>query len=82
MAAQEMVEHLRSDVGEAEDVDGLSEGVNLAVQFARVMALFAKGKHIRPQSLCQRGVDLGLLDCSHSSARAPQITITDPCFPG
>ena len=59
MAAQERVEHLRSDAGEAEDVDDLSEGVNLAVQFARIMALFAKGKHIRPQSLYQRGVDCG-----------------------
>ncbi|KAH9000877.1 hypothetical protein EDB86DRAFT_2801797, partial [Lactarius hatsudake] len=30
MAAQEVVEHLRSDAGEAEDVDDLSGGVNLA----------------------------------------------------
>lgn len=79
MAAQEMVEHLRSDAGESEDVDSLSGGVNLAVQFARIMALFAKGKRIRPQSPCQMGVDLC---CSHPSAHAPQITITDPCFPG
>jgi hypothetical protein len=77
MAAQEMVEHLRTDAGEVEDVDSSSEpDVNLAVQFTRIMSLFAKGKHICPQS-CQCGVDLGLLDCSHSSARAPQITITD-----
>ncbi len=47
MAAQEVVEHLRSDAEEAEDVDGLSEGVNLAVQFARITSLFAKGKHMR-----------------------------------
>ncbi|KAI9444189.1 hypothetical protein H4582DRAFT_1919943 [Lactarius indigo] len=42
VAAQEVVEHLRSDAGEAEDVDNLSEGVNLAVQFARITSLFAK----------------------------------------
>ena len=59
MAAQEMVEHLRSDAEEAEDADGLSEGVNLAVQFARIMALFAKGKNIHPQSLCQWGLICG-----------------------
>lgn len=82
MAAQEMVEHLRTDAGEAEDVDGSSEGVNLAVQFTRIMSLFAKGKHMRPQLLCQSGVDVGLLDCSHSSTRTPQITTTDPYLPG
>ncbi|KAH9174778.1 hypothetical protein EDB89DRAFT_471293 [Lactarius sanguifluus] len=42
MAAQEVVERLRSDAGEAEDVDDLSEGVNLAVQFTRITSLFAK----------------------------------------
>ena len=81
MAAQEMVEHLRSDAGEAEDADGLSEGVNLAVQFARIMALFAKGKNVHPVAVSM-GIDLWLLACSHSSSRAPKITITNPCFPG
>ncbi|KAH9059615.1 hypothetical protein EDB87DRAFT_1621951, partial [Lactarius vividus] len=42
MAAQEVVEHLRSDTGETEHVDDLSEGVNLHVQFARITSLFAK----------------------------------------
>jgi hypothetical protein len=53
MAAQEMVEHLRTDAEEAEDVDGSSEpdGVNLAVQITRMMSLFATGKHMCLQSL-------------------------------
>lgn len=52
MAAQEIVEHLRADTGENEDVDGSSEpdGVNLAVQFTRIMSLFATGKHVCSQS--------------------------------
>ena len=82
MAAQEMVEHLRTDAREAEDVDGPSEGVSLAVQFTRIMSLFAKGKYTHTQLLCQSGVDVGLLDCSHSSARTAQIIITDPYLPG
>ena len=82
MAAQEIVEHLRTDAGEDEDEDRSSEGVSLAVQFTRIMSLFAKGKHIRPQSMCQCGVDLGVLDSSHSSAPAPKITITDSFLPG
>jgi len=48
MAAQ-VVERLRSDPDEAEDTDG-SEGVSLAVQFTRIMSLFSKGKHVRPQT--------------------------------
>lgn len=42
MVAQEVVEHLRSDAREAEDVDGLSGGVNSAVQLTRITSLFAK----------------------------------------
>ena len=53
MAAQEMVEHLRTDAGEAEDVEGSPEldSVDLAVQFTRIMALFTTGKHVHSQSL-------------------------------
>jgi len=77
MVAQEVVERLRSDPDEAEDADGLSEGVSLAVQFTRIMSLFAKGKHIRPQTLHHEVVDLWFLGCSHSSTRATQIAIAD-----
>jgi hypothetical protein len=43
VAAQEVVERLRTDSGEESDGDGESEGMSLAVQLIRLQSLFAKG---------------------------------------
>jgi hypothetical protein len=79
MAAQEVVERLRTDP--AEEGNRESEDVSLVVQLTRLMSLFAIGKYMRSQSPCRRR-STRYSHRSLSSTRAPQITIADARITG
>ena len=74
MAAQEAIEHLRSDPSE-EDSDDESEDTPLATQLIRLLSLFAKGEYMWLQFRESTKVSTFSLP----SSCAPKITLADAC---